>query len=554
MPKRHNISVGRRKKCDTKEKFVFFHFTNMTSENNDEKKFKQCLQSLIDAVTNTNDSIKGKSNEQQLINDLKKTLKNLLDKYLPTLSIQCRNYLLNLLYHYHYNEKEKTLSNSFTKNMLNPFLHDLQGRLASLDVFQAAWNGDQSTVEDFIETYPTLKDQSGLYETTLLYCAARNNHFDLVQYLVEVGQCSVNAQNEEYLSKGQESTHKPTIGSTPLHAACYQEHLDIVKYLIVHGGDYFKLNNIHETPINNCKPKSIIRNFFKKFLISAYSNQSNHLPNQTILQEIEQSEEAAVDCIWEYKPFTVDQWYPFESDPADQLQRALINKKFKTDFQLRTGRDIFNVSMVQFLRTGKNDDHAAWIRCRGSSLFNFHSYSQWQIMFIKHPTGTSNSSSSIQVFYLPSRLIKLSSWYNVDMEMNLLFETAMNYRRRYVNIDLDDKVTIDLEDFSFTNQQNTIEGFLRWIPKLISDTNDLTPIDNFQLKTDSGLMLLTISCIKQAAKNGDVSADEIKQYNLKYENAFQDGDLDFANKVRTNLYRIRNSFVVYFSNRQVTTN
>ncbi len=90
-------------------------------------------------MTNT-----GKSNEQQFINDLKKKIENLLEKYLPILLIQCRNYLLNLLYQYDYNEKDKTLSNTFKKDMLNRFRHDLEGRLASLDVFQAAWNGDQS--------------------------------------------------------------------------------------------------------------------------------------------------------------------------------------------------------------------------------------------------------------------------------------------------------------------------------------------------------------------------------------------------------------------------
>jgi hypothetical protein len=44
-------------------------------------------------------------------------------------------------------------------------------------------------------------------------------------------------------------------------------------------------------------------------------------------------------------------------------------------------------------------------------------------------------------------------------------------------------------------------------------------------------MLLTISCVKLAEKNGDVSEDEMKQFNLKYENAFQDDDLEFVNKV-----------------------
>jgi hypothetical protein len=102
----------------------------------DEIKFKQCLQSLIDAVTNTSNNLKEKTNEQQLINDLKKKLYNLLEKYLPILSIQYRNYLLNLLYQYDYNAKEKTLSNTFTKDRLIPFLHDLEDRLASFDVFQ----------------------------------------------------------------------------------------------------------------------------------------------------------------------------------------------------------------------------------------------------------------------------------------------------------------------------------------------------------------------------------------------------------------------------------
>jgi len=104
--------------------------------------------------------------------------------------------------------------------MLNPFLHDLQGRLSSLDVFQGASNGDQSVVKNFIENYSILKDKSRLYETTLLYSASRNNHFNLVKYLIEIGQCSINAQNEEYIEKGQEPT--------ALHAASFQGHLEIV--------------------------------------------------------------------------------------------------------------------------------------------------------------------------------------------------------------------------------------------------------------------------------------------------------------------------------------
>jgi hypothetical protein len=110
--------------------------------------------------------------------------------------------------------------------------------------------------------------------------------------------------------------------------------------------------------------------------------------------------------------------------------------------------------------------------------------------------------------------------------MNNVIETAVNYRRRYVNIHLGEKVTVDLENFALMNEQNTIEGFLRWIPKMISDTKNLTPVDNFQVKTIDNLMLLTISCVKHATQN----ANEIKQFELKYENAFQNDDLQFPNR------------------------
>ena len=508
----------------------------MATESNDDKKFKQCIQAVINAVSDTINSSKGQSNSSQLLSDLRKKIKTVLEKSLSSLSPQCRNYLLNVLYQYHYNDKDKTLSNSFTKEMLTSFLHDLQGRLESLAVFQGAWNGDQAVVEEFIENYPHLKDKSGLYETTLLYCAARNSHFDLVQYLIEEAGCSVNAQNEEYLEKGQEaSTTKATIGSTPLHAACYQGHLQIVTYLISHGADYYILNNANETPVQNAKSKSDIRQFFKDFLVFGYSTNSSNLPKRKILYEIEVNEELVTDCIWEYKPVAMEQWIPYASDPSDQLQASLTNKPFKMLIRLRTGRDVCYTAIAQFLRLGKSADqieNPAWIRCRGSSLLNFQCYAQWQLMFTQHPTGTANSSSSIDVFEMTSDDdIQLNSWYTADNRTNFIFETAMNYRRKRVNINLpflnDEKITFNLESFSFTNAEHTIVGFIRWVPKLISDMTDLTPVDNFQLSNDSKVILLTTSCIKQAHDN-----DDLDQYQLKYENAFEHDDLEFSNKVR----------------------
>jgi hypothetical protein len=76
-----------------------------------------------------------------------------------------------------------------TTEMLHPFLHDLQGTLLSPDAFHAAWDENQSIVEDFMENYPKFKDRSGLYGTTILYSAAGNNYFNLFKYL-NVGKVS----------------------------------------------------------------------------------------------------------------------------------------------------------------------------------------------------------------------------------------------------------------------------------------------------------------------------------------------------------------------------
>jgi hypothetical protein len=518
----------------------------MAADSNSEKNFKQCLQSTINAVSDTINQLQGQttSNSLQLLNDLRLKIKTILDKSLSSLSSQCQNYLLNVLYEYGYNEKDKTLSDSFSEDMLESLLNDLQGQLQSLDAFQAAWNGDQSVVQEFIENYPHLMDKSGLYETTLLYSAARNNHLDLTTYLIEEAGCSVNAQNETYEKGEATSTNKATIGSTALHAACYQGHLDVVKYLISHGGDYYMLNNAKETPVENGYSKPNIRNLFKDFLVFDYSTDLSNFPKRKILHEIEVHPELKNDCFWEYKPIAMEQWISFTSDIASQLQESMINQPFQTQIRLKTGRDRFNISIAKFLRLGPNPDepkNSAWIRCRGSSLLNFHSYGQWQMMFIRHPTGTINPSPTIEILDITSGdNTQFNLWYAVDDEMNLILETAMNYRRRYVNMYLtyleNEKLTFNLENFSFANERHTIEGFLRWIPKLISDMTDLSPVDNFELTTDSNVMLLTTEYVQQAYDNGNISSDEKQYYyELKYENAFQNDDLDFSNKVSSSI-------------------
>ncbi|CAF3619339.1 unnamed protein product [Rotaria sordida] len=504
----------------------------MANQDIDKKNLKQCLQLLITVVSNTINILErqtNQSNEKHILNNLQITIINLLDCNLSSLSSQCRNYLFNILNQYNYNIEGNIFTIEFTKEILQPFVHNLQGRLSLLDACQAAWNGDLSFIEDFIRKYPTLINKCGLYGTTLLYSVARNNHFDLVKYLIETNNCSVNVKNEDYSEKSEESKLKASTGSTPLHVACFYGHLQIVKYLIENGADYFILNNIDETPIQNGQSNKNIQKFFDDFLLLGYSKKLDKPPIKTILEEIKQNIEI-IDCIWEYKPFSQDQWLPVSSELPVQLQQSLIIKSdetFKTEIVLKTSKDIYHVSIAQFLYSIINDNQTenfTWIRCRGSSLLNFHCYSQWQIMFIKHPIGITNNSTSIEIFDMTKNKIQLNSWYNANIKINFLLERAMNYRQKYITINLDfinnEKIIFDLENFTFTNQQNTIQGFLRWIPKIILNNNKLTLVDNLQLPTDLDLILLTVPYLNQVKLNETISIDEINQYDLKYESSF----------------------------------
>ncbi|CAF3319932.1 unnamed protein product [Rotaria socialis] len=197
-----------------------------------------------------------------------------------------------------------------------------------------------------------------------------------VVYLIETAKCSVNAQNEQHLEKILSSSKKnldyeskTKAASTALHGACFNGHLIIVKYLVENGANYFIKNQALETPLMNIGSHEDMKQYFRNYLLLGYSKAMSGLPDKAVSDEPIQ----IVDCVWEYKPFNDPQWYSFSSEESDVLQKSLIiepDQQFKHEIRLTVRKGIYNVSMVQFLRSGKNicENNLAWVRCRGSSI------------------------------------------------------------------------------------------------------------------------------------------------------------------------------------------
>ena len=238
--------------------------------NNTEVQLKHHLQTIINCIRETLPQISNSNNlltnlvlnnnvnafsfnpeENEILTLLTEKIEGILRNALSSLDDRCKKYLFNMLYEYQYDRDERKFTSSLTMNNLHAFLNDLESTRSSLDAFIAAWEGKVAPVREFIKAYPQFKDKPGIWGTTLLYSAARNNHLQLVDYLISTARCSVNAQNEQHVEKvlatspvlASDFVDAPTAGSTALHGACYYGHLDVVKYLIEHGADYYITNH-----------------------------------------------------------------------------------------------------------------------------------------------------------------------------------------------------------------------------------------------------------------------------------------------------------------------
>ena len=463
--------------------------------------------------------------DEPLLEQLKSDLENEINTSLPVLPRLCRKYLLDLLHEHNYDYDKREFTHPFNVGLLDSFARELKGVLASLRAFQAAWDGKKTEVQQYIAQYPSAKNKSGLWGTTLLYSAAHNGHLSLVRYLVRNASCSVNAQNQQHIMRAlaapihhdDDFEANPTAGSTALHGACFYGHLEVVKFLINEGADYFLRNHAEETPIDNAAQQRDILQHFRDFLVLGYSVTAAEIPDKPIL---EGSDQRIVDCVWEYKPFANQTWYPFSVAESTELQGSLLVKPdqdFKREIHLRVRSGVYSVSLIQFLRSGKDHDlnqRLAWVRCRGSSLANFDCYGLWQIMLIKCPQVV--AESSLAMLDIPSVYdckfkIKLESWYYCDARTSDKLDRSMKSRRKYINLELpfigDEALTFDLQSFSFKDGNGTVFGFIRWIPKMISSSSKakhkIIGINEFQTLAAMDLIPLTTTQLKEISQTVD---------------------------------------------------
>lgn len=446
-------------------------------------------------------------------------IETVLSQHISHLSHICLNYLFDFFHIYNYDREQKIFTSPLNRSILDSLHSELESLLAAVAAYPAAYNGDLQTVTNFLEKYPNYKDKPGLWGTTLLYSTARNNHFNIVKYLIESAHSSVNAQNQRDVDFALESCKadfvpNPTAGSTALHAACYNKHLKIVEYLIEHGADYFIENQANETPVMNGERSTEIKNYFRDYLILNYSAQTpKNLPDRPIMND---SRRPIQDCWWEYKPFQDSKWFKFNAAEALELHQALLTtEEFQEQVYLKVEKGLYSVSMIEFHRSGRHEQdpkkNMAWVRCRGSSILNFDCYSIWQIMLIQHGgiDKAAETTPSLKVQHFPtmsdSRFkLQLNSWYSCDAKTNSLLENSMNYRRKITALNVPfvgNHLKFNLGTFEFSNNEKTILGYVRWIPRLISKTGStdhkIVDVDNYQVTADSQPIPLTTKRLKE---------------------------------------------------------
>ncbi|CAF0923021.1 unnamed protein product [Adineta steineri] len=136
------------------------------------------------------------------------------------------------------NKYDIEIQKTLTKEILLKLYENLKCCQKSISIFQLfsySDNDDDSwnllnEIRKFLNKYPQYKNKFGIYGTTILYEAVKYGNIEIIKYLIEIVKCPLNLQNPKLiLPNGNELLSNE---NTPLHAACYFQHLHIVKYLL----------------------------------------------------------------------------------------------------------------------------------------------------------------------------------------------------------------------------------------------------------------------------------------------------------------------------------
>lgn len=428
-----------------------------------------------------------------IFTDIAKKIEDLIKQLHDSPSFVTTEYDYFLDFLYHFNFIHDRFTEAFTMTSLSNFELNLMIFIQSLEAYQGAQNGNIDIVEKFLEKDPSSKNRPLLNGHTLLYVATMNQRLEMIKYLIEKEKCSVNALNQNDTIPAMD---------TALHIACYKGYANITDYLLSQSANCYIKNKKEETATMIANTSSSLYTVFLKHLVLDYTRKVSskiNLPIMTIADELSSinydTNALSNNCIWEFKLLHQQNWQVFlEKESSDLTTNLRVKSDIKIDLNVQ--ERIWTISMMKFLKEDNSsnaNENQAWIRCRGSSIYNFDVISRWQLMLIICPTVTDNKYQAPQLRTMPIPSVfnrdrfeyHLNSWYNADEMISKSIDEAINQRLRCLTINTRflGVLRFNLEFFSFASEDNTIQGFVRWIPKFVNvdvKTKQIRLVDDFQ--------------------------------------------------------------------------
>ncbi|CAF1561150.1 unnamed protein product, partial [Rotaria sordida] len=162
-------------------------------------------------------------------------------------------------------------------------------------------------------------------------------------------------------------------------------------------------------------------------------------------------------------------------------------------------------------------------------------------MFTKYPKAETEPSLmmlTIPTVYDSNFKVHLDSWYFCDAKTSAQLDHTMNYRRKHICLELSrvchDKLLFDLQTFSFNSENGSVTGFIRWIPKMISNNsrnkNKIIGIDDFQTLANLDPIPLTTARLRQVLQKDDrmsiADDNELLENKEEYDFDTEAGDIE----------------------------